>query len=158
MRRFGIAASFAAVILLLVSSPAGAGLQWCPRDPIVALNGQNVQIWVSIPNQYQTAVTGPVDVTVTTPKGVDREVVFTDEGFNGHGETVTFREKGKIRGDEIDVSVKIRVPYDRSMVEGGDLAVLLTVILPDGSVIELQDDKGRAGTSFTIPSGSPSGS
>ena len=51
----------------------------------------------------------------------------------------------------MDVNLRISVPYDRSMVDRGNLPVLLTVILPDGSVIELQDGYGRAGTDFTIP-------
>ncbi len=151
MRRYGIVAAFSAILLVLVASPVGAGLQWCPRDPIVALNGQEVQIWVSIPEQYQTAVTGPVEVDIRTPRGVEQEVVFTDEGFNGHGEVVEFFERGRLNGDEMDVDVRIRVPYDRSMVDRGNLAVRLTVILPDGEVIELEDDRGTARTSFTIP-------
>ena len=150
MRRFGLMAAFTAV-LVLVANPVAAGWQWCPRDPIVALNGQEVQIWVSIPEQYQTAVTGPIQVDIRTPRGVEQEVLFTDEGFNGFGEEVTFYERGRLDGAEMDVDVRVRVPYDRSMVERGNLPVLLTVILPDGSVIELEDDRGMARTDFTIP-------
>ena len=90
MRRYGIAAAITAVMLVLVSGPAAAGWQWCPKDPIFALNGQEVQIWVSIPEHYESAVTGPVEVDVFTPRGVSQEVLFTDEGFNGFGETVAF--------------------------------------------------------------------
>ncbi|CAN5648346.1 hypothetical protein BH23CHL2_BH23CHL2_23270 [soil metagenome] len=151
MWRYRIAVVLSAVLLVLVASPAGAGLQWCPRDPLISLNGQEVQIWVSIPEQHQTAVTGPIAVDVATPRGVNREVLFTDEGFNGHGETVTFYDRGLLHGDKMDVRLRISVPYDHAMVELGDLPVLLTVILPDGSVIELQDDYGRATMDFTIP-------
>lgn len=151
MRRYGIAAAITAVLLVLVSGPAAAGWQWCPRDPIIALNGQEVQIWVSIPEQYESAVTGPVEVDVFIPRGVTHEVLFTDEGFNGFGETVAFYERGLLRGDEMDVRLRIHIPYDRSMVDRGNLPVLLTVILPDGSVIELHDSHGRAATDFTIP-------
>lgn len=151
MRRCGIVAIFATVMFVLVTGPVGAGLQWCPRDPIIALNGQEVQIWVSIPEGDQDAVTGPIDVDVMTPAGVTRDVLFTDEGFNGYGEVVSFHERGKLRGDEMDVQLRVRVPYDRRMVEDANLPVLLTVILPDGSVVELQDEHGRASTGFTIP-------
>ena len=151
MRRYGIAAVITTVMLVLVSGPAAAGWQWCPKDPIIALNGQEVQIWVSIPAQYENAVTGPVEVDVFIPRGVTQEVLFTDEGFNGFGETVAFYERGQLRGDQMDVNLRIYVPYDRSMVERGNLPVLLTVILPDGSVIELQDGYGRARTGFMIP-------
>ncbi len=151
MKRLGIAGVFSVVALLLVASPVMGGLQWCPRDPIVALNGQHVQIWVSIPEQYQSAVTGPIAVQVATPHGVSQEVVFTDDGFNGFGETVDFVESGRIQGDQMNVGVRIRVPYDRGMVEGGNLPVLLTIILPDGSVIELEDERGTAQTRFSMP-------
>ena len=151
MRRFGIMAAITAALFVLVVSPVAAGWQWCPRDPIVALNGQEVQIWVSIPEQYESAVTGPVQVDIRTPRGVEQEVIFTDEGFNGFGEEVSFFERGLLRGDEMDVDVRVRVPYNRAMVDRGNLPILLTVILPDGTVIELEDDQGTAKTAFSIP-------
>jgi hypothetical protein len=151
MKRLGIAGVLSIVAVLLVVSPALGGLQWCPRDPIVALNGQDVQIWVSIPEVYQDAVTGPIDVQVASPHGVTQEVVFTDEGFNGYGETVEFVQRGVVQSDEMNVSLRVDVPYDRSMVEDGNLPVLLTVVLPDGSVIELEDERGTAKTSFRMP-------
>jgi hypothetical protein len=151
MRRFSIIAVFATIALFLTISPTGAGIQWCPRDPIVALNGQEVQIWVSIPNEYQSAVTGPVDVEIWTPRGVEQEVLFTDDGFNGYGETVSFKERDSLSGDAMGVEVRIKIPYDLKAVEDGDLAVLVTVILPDGSVVELEEDFGKATVSFTIP-------
>ncbi len=151
MRRYAITAAFTAVLLVFISSPVAAGLQWCPRDPIVSLNGQEVQIWVAIPEQYQTAVTGPIRVDVRTPGGVRRQVLFTDEGFNGFGEQVTFSERGQLRGNTMNVVVSARVPYDRSMVENADLPILLTVVLPDGSVIEVEDVLGSAKIDFEIP-------
>jgi hypothetical protein len=151
MRRFISALIPSIVLIVLLAAPAGAGLTWCPRDPIVSLNGQVVQIWVAIPEDYQTAVTGPIEVQLTTPRGVSQEVLFTDEGFNGFGETVDFRERGRLRGDEMNVGLRVRVPYDARMVEGRDLPVLLTVILPDGSTLELEGKRGRAGMEFTIP-------
>jgi hypothetical protein len=151
MRRFAISAAFTAVLLVFVSSPVAAGLQWCPRDPIISLNGQEVQIWVAIPEQYQTAVTGPIRVDVRTPGGVRQAVLFTDEGFNGFGEQVTFFERGQLRGNTMSVAVRVLVPYDRSLIDNRDLPILLTVVLPDGSVVEVEDGQGIAKVEFEIP-------
>ncbi len=151
MKRLGVAGLISIFALYLIMSPTLAGLQWCPRDPIVSLNGHEVQIWVSIPEEYQAAVTGPVEVLVAVPKGVHSEVVFTDEGFNGHGETVEFRERGKIRSGMMKVDVKVRVPYDQSLVEGGNLPIRLQIVLPDGEVIEVEDHDGKAKAEFSIP-------
>jgi hypothetical protein len=151
MRRFISALVPPIVLFVLVAAPAGAGLQWCPRDPIVSLSGQTIQIWVAIPEDDQAAVTGPIEVQITTPRGVSQEVLFTDEGFNGFGETVEFRERGRLRDDEMNVGLRVRVPYDPRMVEGRDLPVLLTVILPDGGTLELEGNRGRAGMDFAIP-------
>lgn len=151
MKRFGIASVFSVFALLVLVGPVFSGLQWCPKDPIVALNGQQVQIWVAIPEGYEPVVTGPINVVVSSPAGVEREVLFTDDGFNGFGETVSFVDAGQIVGDEMPVGVDVNVPYDASQLSDGNLPVLVTVVLPDGSVVEVQDEFGAASASFTIP-------
>src|SRR5919199_3862202 len=88
------AASFIIAFLLaaLLVFPAQAGLVWCQGDPVVELNGTNVQIVVSILEDNGDLVTGPIQVDVATPKSVSRQMVFTDSGFNGYGEQVTFSD------------------------------------------------------------------
>ena len=71
-------------------APAGAGRYWCRADPIIAFNGTPVQVWVEMPEEYQYLVNGPIRFEVTTPGWVESEVLFTDEGFNGYGETIEF--------------------------------------------------------------------
>jgi hypothetical protein len=111
MRRRGIALALGLLAVLLLSAPAEAGRRWCARDPIVRLNGAEVQIWVAVPAEYEAAVSGPIQVRIAAPRGVTREVVLTDDGFNGYGEVVTFAPRaGRVEGGSFVTSVAIHVP------------------------------------------------
>jgi hypothetical protein len=87
--------TLAAIALVLLVVPVSAGRQWCAKDPVVTLNGTVVQILVAVPEEYVPAVSGPIDVRVSTPSGVETGIVFLDAGFNGHGETVSFKSAGE---------------------------------------------------------------
>lgn len=89
MRRFTLPIFVVLLSLLVLAGPVGAD-DWCEADPIVALNGTTVQILIAIPPQYEQYVDGPIGVEIGTPSSVTRTVLFTDSGFNGHGETVSF--------------------------------------------------------------------
>lgn len=120
--------------------PAGAQWEWCKSDPIVRLNGVEVQILVAIPADMQPEVTGPVEVEIRAPRGVLRELLLTDAGFNGFGETVEFAD---LRGGEkwfagkvFPVHIHVKVPSDRNL----DMPVQVTVIPEnDKPVVEFGD-------------------
>jgi hypothetical protein len=114
-RRWTLTIGLALLAVLVLATPAMAGRRWCSRDPIVALNGHDLQMWVAIPEEYETLVTGPVDVRIGVPAGVTTETLFTDEGFNGFGETVTYDilKGGKVYTDgSFDIEVRVMVPID----------------------------------------------
>jgi hypothetical protein len=91
LKRLSAAATLGLLALLVLTIPAGAwGVTWCRVDPIVELNGKRVQIWVAVPQEYAGKVTGPIQVEINVPSTVSKKLLFTDAGFNGHGETVTF--------------------------------------------------------------------
>jgi hypothetical protein len=115
MRTWSISLSLVALAILVLASPALAGRRWCASDPIVALNGHDAQLWVAIPEEYQSLVTGPIDIQISTPKGVTTETLFLDAGFNGYGEKVKFSTltKGKLYADgSFDVQVRVQVPIN----------------------------------------------
>ena len=134
MRRFAISAIVPLLALLFLALPANAGQIWCKADPIVRLNGTEVQIWVAIPEDYQGHVNGPIAVEVATHASVDREVTFTDAGFNGFGETVRFTDlKGTIKDTVFPVLVRVRVPIDRTGL-GRKVTVPVRVeVIPDNA-------------------------
>ena len=115
MKRLAHATTLALVALLVTSGTSEAGLRWCYRDPIVLLNGTQVQILVAVPEDQIHVVNGPVRVTIAVPEGVDREVIFTDSGFNGFGETVIWETLSKADADELDefkAKIRVEVPID----------------------------------------------
>jgi hypothetical protein len=138
VRKLFVAATLAALAALLVIVPASAGVLWCAKDPIVALNGSEVQILVAVPDDLQSVVNGPIAVRVATPDGVSQELVFTDAGFNGHGEVVAFAtSRGAVNADgSFNARIDVAVPADRKMLKDfglkkGELPVLVTVVSGD---------------------------
>lgn len=130
MRRLTYSIVTALLALLLVALPVAAGTEWCEKDPIVTLNGTRVQILVAIPNEYLALVNGPVDVEIATPQGTAREVIFLDEGFNGHGERVRFTNRGHddAASKSFPTRIEVRVPTSNNK----DIPVRVTVI-PDNA-------------------------
>ena len=110
MRRFTTGVVLALLSLLLVALPATAAQEWCPKDPVVELNGVRVEIVVAIPAEYVGLVNGPIQVEVATPRGTERELVFTDDGFNGHGEVVRFTDLGSAPGSSFPARIRVVVP------------------------------------------------
>ena len=94
MRRYLMSLSLGLMALMLFVMPVSAGVGWCRADPIVELNGNRVQIWVAVPEHYAAKVSGPIQVEINAPSIVSRKLIFTDAGFNGHGERVTFTTNG----------------------------------------------------------------
>lgn len=121
MRRFLFAASMGLLTVLMLASPALAARSWCARDPIVALDGAPVQIWVAIPDEYVEMVNGPIDVKIITPLKTRQDVIYLDpEGFNGHGEVLKFGTNDMLKKDKdgsFDALVSVTVPVDRMMLE-----------------------------------------
>jgi len=120
MRKYLMAITLCLLAVLVLATPALAGRKWCAKDPIVRLNGEDVQIWVAIPEEFVPAVNGPVEVKVYTPIGVNQELIFVDQGFNGFGENVKFTETEDltVRADgSFDVTIRASVPVDRKMAK-----------------------------------------
>ena len=95
----------------LIAPETAAYRTWCRSDPVIVIDGVLVDIFVSAPPDALLKVTGPTEVVVTLPRGVDVQLVVTDLGF-GHGERVYFEESGKLKAtdDGIDVRVNVYVP------------------------------------------------
>lgn len=141
VRKLFVAATLAALAAVVLLVPASAGRLWCAKDPIVALNGAEVQIVVAVPEELQAVVNGPVQVRVMTPGGISREVVFTDAGFNGYGEVVRFdTNRSAVNADgSFDVGIQVVVPADKKLLKDAgfkkdELPVQLTVITGETTV------------------------
>ena len=125
MRKTCAAMVLAVLAVCVLAMPAAAGRQWCAKDPIVALNGHEVQILVAVPEEMQDAVTGAVAVVVKTPAGVTRVVTFTDSGFNGFGETVTFGNRAGVvaANGSFETQIRVSIPVDTNILAGRNLDI-----------------------------------
>ncbi len=81
--------------LLVLVLPAHAAL-WCKTDPVVVLDGVVYQVLVSVSEENVPQVNGALDLDIYSAIGTVREVAYTDLGYNGHGESVAFKDSGYI--------------------------------------------------------------
>jgi hypothetical protein len=103
--------SFVVMVLALEVHPAHAVVTWCRTDPVVVLEDQIADIFVSGPIDAPLLVTGPNQVVVTVPPGVQAALLVADAGF-GRGTDVAFEEANWLRRrpDRIEIQVDVFVP------------------------------------------------
>jgi hypothetical protein len=166
-RKLLTAITLGLLALLVLAMPALAGRAWCAKDPIVSLNGTQVQMWVAIPEEYVQYVSGPIKMTISTPASVDREVIFLDEGFNGYGEEVRWADLttptggllGALLGasqpalvaadGSFDVVVQSTVPINKNLLFNllgtRTIPLQLTIVFADGStrMVEMKNDGAK---------------
>lgn len=133
MRRLAIPVLMPLMAVLSLVVPAQARITWCKTDPIVLLNGVPVQLLISIPDEYLSLVNGPIRIEMRTSASVQREVVFTDAGFNGYGEEVVFTDlPGRpSQSGRVSAQIRVQVPIDKLQL--GDRAqVPVQVVLIAG--------------------------
>src|SRR5215218_8046138 len=94
MRRFALIALIALLAWVPVVNPVSAGKGWCRSDPIVSLNGVELQLWVAIPLEEQANVAGPISITFMAPRSTNMELVYTDSGFKNYGESIYLAGNG----------------------------------------------------------------
>lgn len=124
------------LLLALLVFPAQAGLIWCQADPVVELDGTNVQIVVSIPEDKQQLVTGAIEVDIATPGTVSRELISTDGGFNSYGEQVSFSDLNIMKfGDFFVTKVSAHVPVSS---DGSEIPVRMTITPSNGRTWTVQ--------------------
>src|SRR3954452_2126589 len=88
MRRAALIVVAAVLYVVSGSSPAQAGVGWCKSDPVLNIGGHIADTFVSAPLTAPTQVTGPTQIIVTIPEGVNAALEVSDLGF-GYGEQVT---------------------------------------------------------------------
>jgi hypothetical protein len=156
--RSALKRSFSALLLsllavLVLSMPAAAGVRWCHADPIVRLNGTAVQFWVAIPEEYTQYVNGPIDIKIEVPRGVTTELLYTDPGFNGHGEKVMFGHlpAGRVSQDgSFDVRITVKVPFNSSAVKRNQKIPVMVDVTPSDGVPAHVEFGHNKSTTFTI--------
>lgn len=172
MRKWMVSLSLAMLAVLVLTMPAAAGRKWCARDPIVALNGHEMQMWVGIPEEYVSLVTGAVEVRISVPSGVNTQTLFLDAGFNGFGEKVTYGTltTGKLYANgAFDIQIQAKVPINTKKLKrmplqltinfGGDATEtapgVWTYAGGESIVVEMFNDGTTLNARFTPPTSAP---
>lgn len=112
-RRPGVRGLGAAVLLVVLGfgsiTPGAEALRtWCRSDPIVAIDGTLVDIFIDGPLEAPLLVTGRTEVVIRVPPGVRTRFVASDLGF-GRLEHVRFAESEDLRVTRRGIQVEVRV-------------------------------------------------
>jgi hypothetical protein len=153
MRRVSVSLLLGVFALLLVSAPAAAGRAWCARDPLVRVDGTEVQIWVAIPQEFEPYVKDKVKMKIAVPKGSSRQVLFTDEGFNGHGEEVNWGDAKPTSDGSKPMDIEVHVIVDQGRIDkafGKNTVVPVQVIVNVGTETQTIDYATTKNNKFSI--------
>jgi hypothetical protein len=123
----------AALVFVVFVAPVDAGRQWCRSDPTFSIAGTTTSVDVSVYQDLQVHVTGPIAVKLSVPPGTAVEVMHVDEGFNKFGDAITIVSdpRLKVTRQGIQVRFEVAVPSARIM------PFLLTVVPSSGRALSV---------------------
>ena len=101
--------ALAAVPGVAIAQEASAGRSWCRWDPVLKIDGQVVDVWLSSYTEMNTAATGPTQINVLIPRGSTGSVLATDNGFGGNGYSISFSTSRSLRKSSTHSQVQISV-------------------------------------------------
>ncbi len=105
----GLAGGLAVAASGLAIPSASAGFRgWCRTDPLISLDGELANIFVSAPLQMLARNNGPVEYVVTVPEDVRAHLILIGVGF-GRGERCRFETSRKLRKTDEGIELKIAV-------------------------------------------------
>jgi hypothetical protein len=112
---------------------AGAARGWCRTDPLILINGELADIFITAPLSMLFLATGPTEYVVTLPKGVRGVLILAGPGFL-KGETLRFEHSDKLEKTRkgIEIKVAARVPAKKDLEIGLEFAPrILGILNPD---------------------------
>jgi hypothetical protein len=111
-------------------STAEGSRGWCRSDPLILIEGVVIDIFCTAPLTAPLYVTGPTEIVVSVPMGVQAALELAGPGF-GRGEVVRFEERSRLRqSDEgLEIEVEVYVPASSELPIGVELARNLVGIL-----------------------------
>jgi hypothetical protein len=101
-------AIFAGIAVGVQPSRTEAARGWCLADPVVMIDGQLADIFVSSQLAMLTSANGPIKMVITIPKGSRGIVVLTDLGFL-RGYNISFQESTSLKKTKTHTPVVVSV-------------------------------------------------
>lgn len=108
LARFG-AAALTTVLSLGVVERAEAARRWCVADPVVMIDGQLADIFLSSDLKLQTAATGPSKIRVYLPSSSKGITILSDLGFGLRGYDIKFLEDASLTRTTRNTQIRISV-------------------------------------------------
>lgn len=127
-------ALFAVIVLALLAGPwvqgASASKAWCRTDPVVVIDGHITDVFVAGPLEALLVATGPTEIVVTVPAGIDAWLLLADVGF-GRGVNVSFAESDDLTASRsgVEIDVAVFVPASKNIPVRVEVAPRLLGIL-----------------------------
>jgi hypothetical protein len=103
--------TFMAVLILTISagaSHADAARGWCLADPVIIVDGQLADVFVSSDPAMLLRASGPIEMVITIPTGSKGAVILTDLGFL-RGYKISFRQSSSLKKTTSHTQVKVSV-------------------------------------------------
>ena len=91
----------------LTARDASAARGWCLADPVIMVDGQLADVFVTSDLAMLTAANGPIQLVIAIPKGSKGSVVLTDLGY-GHGYKISFVQQANLTRTSHHTQIHIR--------------------------------------------------
>lgn len=113
----------ALILSVAVGAPrADAARGWCMVDPLIMVDGQLADIFISSDPSMLLKASGPIQMVITIPKGSKGQVILTDLGFL-RGYKITFEHSSKLTKTKSHTQIQVSVYAPN---RGGKLPVKVT--------------------------------
>ena len=97
------------ILSLAVGAPrADAARGWCMADPLIMVDGQLADVFVSSDLTMLLKASGPIQMVITIPTGSKGQVILTDLGFL-RGYKISFVTSSKLTRTSTQTQVQVRV-------------------------------------------------
>jgi hypothetical protein len=91
----------------LTARDASAARGWCLADPVIMVDGQLADVFVTSDLTMLTAASGPIQLVIAIPTGSKGAVVLTDIGY-GHGYKISFVQQANLTRTSHHTQIHIR--------------------------------------------------
>ena len=108
IRLFLALAIFAGLAAGFQPSKTEAARGWCLTDPVIMVDGQLADVFVSSQLAMLTSANGPIKMVITIPTGSKGIVILTDVGFL-RGYEITFKHSSSLKRTKTHTPVTVSV-------------------------------------------------
>lgn len=105
---FALASCAAIVLGAVAAKPADAASQATIRSATIKVGAETLTIDLVVNSRYVRKIDGAIQAIVTLPRGTTGSVVATDQGFNGRGWSIAFRNGTARDSGVLSVTVPAR--------------------------------------------------